>query len=237
MKKYLYYLPHIVTLAGLGFAVAALTATFSYRFDAAARWSLLVLAVDRVDGTMARRLEVSRHLPGISGQILDIITDLVGLTLVPMMLFCQTGLFVPGSGLWLATGAVVSASWKYSRKESFLSQGYSVGAPPIYFSLFLFYFLQLPPIYPTLYAAALIALTLSPIRYPITSLVTTHWKPGYKSVTNYLTAIFFIPVIVYLQAAPNFIYWLMLIAILTQLTIYPVLLYLRIIKPVFNRTW
>jgi len=129
----------------------------------------------------------------------------------------------------------MAASWKYSRKESFLRDGYSVGAPPIFFSLFLFYFLQLPPIFATLYTVALILLVVSPIKYPITSLVTTHWKLGYKSLTNYLTAIFFIPIIIMLKDAPVVIYWLMLANIMLQLFVYPILLSRRVIQPVFDR--
>lgn len=237
MKKYLYYSPHIVTLIGLAFAALAAMETLAGNYSAAARYSLLVLAVDRIDGTMARKLKAKEKFPGTSGEILDIITDLVGLTFVPMVLFWKTGLFVDGTGVALVIGASVSASWKYSRKESFLEKGYSVGAPPIFFSVFLFHFLQLPPVYPTIYTAVLILLVVSPIRYPITSLVTTHWKPGYKSVTNYLTAVFFIPVFIQLQSAPSVIYWLMLTVICVQLFIYPVLLGVGIIKPVFDREY
>lgn len=235
MKKYLYYSPHVVTLIGLGFAALAMMSILQLHFDAAARFSLLVLLVDRIDGTMARRLKVRDRFPGTSGEVLDIITDLVGLTFVPMMLFWWTGMFSGGFGTALVIGATVSASWKYARKERFLRDGYSVGAPPIFFSVFLFYFLGLPSVYAMTYTAVLIVLVLSPIRYPITSLVTTHWKPGYKSVTNYLTAIFFIPVVIMLDQAPHEIYWLMLTVILAQLFVYPVLLGVGIIKPVFDR--
>jgi hypothetical protein len=152
-----------------------------------------------------------------------------------MFLFWRTGLFVPGSGAVLVIAAAVAASWKYARKEGFLERGYSIGAPPIFFSVFLFYFLNWPPIIPTAYTALLVVLVLSPIRYPITSLVTTHWQPGYKSITNYLTALFFVPVFILLEAAPAPIYWVMLAAIVTQLTVYPLLLAQGAIKPVFDR--
>jgi phosphatidylcholine synthase len=237
MKKYIYYLPHIVTLAGLGFAVMALFSILENNFPWAARYSLLVLLVDRIDGTLARGLKVKEKLPGISGEILDIITDLVGLTFVPMVLFWKIGLFVENFGLPLAVASTMAASWKYARKESFLVRGYSVGAPPIFFSLFLFYFLSLPGVYATIYATVLIALVISPVKYPITSLVTTHWKPGYKSITNYLTAIFFVPVFILLENAPAPIYWVMLSVILVQLFIYPLLLNRGILKPVFDRQY
>ncbi|HEQ98143.1 MAG TPA: hypothetical protein ENO22_02235 [candidate division Zixibacteria bacterium] len=235
MKKYLYLLPHALTLTGLALAMLTIMAAFEGRFDAAARFSLLVLLIDRLDGTLARRLAVRKHFPSISGESLDMITDLVGLTLAPMILFWRSGLFLDGFGAVLACASGMVASYKYSRKETFLSSGYSVGAPPIFFSVFLFYFLKLPPVYPTAYTVFLIILVLSPMKYPITSLVTTHWKPGYKSVTNYLTIIFFVPVFIYLQSAPAVIYWTMLLAIIVQLTVYPFLLSFKIIKPVFDR--
>lgn len=237
MKRYLCFLPHILTLAGLAFAALALMAVFEGRYDAAARFSLLVLLVDRLDGTLARKLRVKKMLPGISGETLDTITDLVGLTFVPMFLFWRTGLFLDDIGGLLVVAAAVTASWKYSRKENFLVKGYSTGAPPIFFTIFLFYFLELPPQFPTVYTIFLIALCISPIRYPITSLVTTHWKLGYKSITNYLTALFFIPVFLMLQDAPSIIYWLMLIQIGIQLVVYPLLLSLGVIKPVFERKY
>lgn len=235
MTKYLYSAPHVLTLLGLVAAALAAVAIVEGRFEAAARLSLLVLAVDRVDGTLARKLKVRERFPHTSGEVLDIITDLVGLTFVPMLLFWKTGLFVSGTGLVLVSAAVMAASWKYSRKESFLKSGFSIGAPPIFFSIFLFYFLKLPPVYPTAYTVLLIALIVSPVKYPITSLVTTHWKPGYKSITNYLTALCFIPVFVMLHRAPSILYWLMLVNIVVQLLVYPALLSRRILKPVFDR--
>lgn len=237
MKRYLYYSPHLLTLAGLAFAALALMAVYEGRYQAAARFSLLVLLADRLDGTMARKLQVAKRLPGVSGETLDTITDLVGLTFVPMMLFWRTSLFLDGFGGLLVVAATVTASWKYSRKANFLHQGYSTGAPPIFFSVFLFYFLDSPPIFPTVYTAMLIGLCLSPVKYPITSLVTTHWKPGYKSITNYLTALFFIPIFVLLKEAPAIIYWLILFQMGIQLVIYPSLLSLRVIKPVFDREY
>jgi phosphatidylserine synthase len=235
VKKYGVYLPHIVTLCGLAFAALALMEIFAENYDSAVRYSLLVLLVDRFDGTLARKLKVSKYLPGVSGETLDTITDMIGLSFVPMIFFWKIGLFLWGLNGIVALAAILASSWKYSRKEAFLRKGYSEGAPPIFFSLYLCYFLKLPAGYCTLYALILIFLVLSKIKYPITSLVTTHWKPGFKSITNYLTIIFFIPVIILLDTAPPVIFWVMFAAIIVQLTIYPALLTCGVIKPVFNR--
>jgi phosphatidylcholine synthase len=237
MKKSLYAIPHVITLAGLACAALAIMAIVQNDASAAVRYSLLVLLADRFDGTLARVLRVREKFPSVSGEVLDTITDLVGLTFVPMVFFWSQGIFVEGLGLYLAIAATMTASWKYSRKERFLEMGYSVGAPPIFFSIFLCYFLDLPPIISTIYAAGLIILVLSPIKYPITSLVTTHWQPGYKSLTNYLTIIFFVPVFIMLESAPAIIFWIMLIALLIQLTVYPMLLRIGVLKPVFDRSY
>ncbi len=235
MKKYIIYLPHIITLGGLALAILALMAIFAGNYDTAIRYSLLVLLVDRFDGTLARKLKVHKYLPGVSGETLDTITDIIGLSFVPMIFFWKTGLFLEGLNGIVAITAILTSSWKYSRKESFLKKGYSEGAPPIFFSIYLCYFLKLSAGYCTLYALILIFLVLSRIKYPITSLVTTHWKPGFKSVTNYLTIVFFIPVIILLDSAPVVIFWIMFAAIIVQLTVYPALLICGVIKPVFDR--
>lgn len=235
MKKHIVYLPHLVTLCGLAFAGLALMAVFAEDYNAAVRYSLLVLLVDRFDGTLARKLKAKKHLPGVSGETLDTITDIIGLTFVPMIFFWKIELFLWGLNGIIAIAAILTSSWKYSRKEKFLENGYSTGAPPIFFSIFLCYFLRLPAGVCTLYAITLIILALSNIKYPITSLVTTHWKPGFKSVTNYLTILFFIPVYVLLDSAPAFIFWIMFAAIIIQLTVYPLLLTRGLIRPVFDR--
>lgn len=237
MKNAISVIPHVITLGGLACAALAVMSLFKGDIDGTVRYSLLVLLIDRFDGTLARALKVREKFPGTSGEVLDTITDLVGLTFVPMIFFWQYGLFVPVAAPYVAIAAIAAASFKYSRKEGFLEKGYSVGAPPIFFSVFLFYFLDLPPSVTTGYVIMLILLVLSPVRYPITSLVTTHWKPGYKSVSNYLTIIFFIPVFIMLETAPSIIYWIMLGAILMQLLIYPLLLQARVIKPGFNRSF
>jgi phosphatidylcholine synthase len=235
MKQYIYYSPHIITLAGLAFAAQALISVLEQHYISAARFCLLVLLVDRIDGTLARKLKVEEKFPGTSGEILDNITDLVGLTFVPMVLFWKEGIFLNGIGPHLLIATTVTASWKYSRKEHFLSEGFSIGAPPIFFSIFLFYFLELPPVYSTVYTIILVILCVSPIKFPITSLVTTHWKLGYKSITNYLNAAFFLPIFILLKSTPSIVFWIMLFVIGLQLFVYPLLLNFGIIKPVFDR--
>jgi phosphatidylcholine synthase len=229
------FVVHLWTLAGLAFAAYALKATFDGDFDRAARLLIAVLVVDFTDGTLARRLRVKERMPLILGEVIDYIHDLVGLTLAPMFFFWKAGLFLEPLGFPLVVAATVCAALKYGMKASVLRLGYSIGAPPIFFSIILFYFLDLGPLVSTLYAAGLVVLTVLPIRFPITSLVTTHWQPGWQSLTNYLIALGVIPVLLWLRDAPRVIYWLLLANIILQITVFPLLLRAEILKPGFNR--
>jgi phosphatidylcholine synthase len=231
------FLIHLWTLAGLSFSMIAAQRIVQGEFDSAFRWLLLVLVVDHSDGTLARAFQVRRHIPRVSGEILDLVTDVVGLTFVPMLFCWYTGVFLPGWGAVIAVLAAATCSFKYAMKERVLDEGYSLGAPPVFFSILLFWLLDLPPLWATLYALGLIALCWSPVRYPITSLITTHWKMGFASLTNYASVLAMIPAFLWLRDAPAVFYWMALIVVLFQLVVAPVLMRIGVVTPGFRRVY
>lgn len=228
---------HLWTLAGLAFATLAAQALLTGDLTAAARWLLLVLLVDHTDGTLARRFVVQQRIPEVSGETLDLITDVIGLTFVPMLFLWRAGAFLPGWGPLLAVATTVSCSLKYAMKTRVLESGVSHGAPPAFFSVMLFWLLDLPPVWATLYTATLIALCWLPVPYPITSLVTTHWKPGLESLVNYLSFAAMAPALIWLQDAPAAFYWPILAVMLFHLFGAPLLLAAGIIRPGFRRVY
>ena len=231
------FLIHLWTLAGLGFAALAAQEILLGDFNTAARWLFLVLFVDHTDGTLARFFRVRQHLPEISGETLDLITDVIGLTFVPMLFCWWAGVFLPGWGRYLTFAAAVTCSLKYSMKAQILKKGFSRGAPPVFFSVLLFWLLGLPSSWATAYTAMLVLLCWSPIPYPITSLITTHWKPGFASLTNYVSFAAMVPAMVWLREAHALIYWLPLVLVLFQLWVAPVLLAARLLQPGFRRIY
>jgi phosphatidylcholine synthase len=239
MKTFLQwtFLIHLWTLAGLAFAMLAAQQLLTGDIDAAARWLLLVLLVDHSDGTLARKFNVGKRIPEVSGETLDIITDVVGLTFVPMLFYWQADVFAPGWGPALAVAAAATCSLKYSMKAGLLKEGASRGAPPAFFSILLFWFLELPQGWATAYAVALIILCWMPIRYPITSLMTTHWKLGFESLINYLSFIAMVPALLWLQDAPAVLFWPILALMLFHLFGAPLLLALGVIQPGFRRVY
>jgi phosphatidylserine synthase len=203
----------------------------------AIRWLLLVLVVDHTDGTMARAFQLRRRIPEVSGETLDLVTDVIGLTFVPMLFCWRADVFLPGWGPALALAAAMTCSLKYAMKARVLDEGFSRGAPPAFFSVLVFWFLGLPAIWATAYTSALVILCWLPIRYPITSLVTTHWKPGFESLTNYLSFIAMIPALVWLRAAPAVFFWPLLALMLFHLFAAPLLLAAGKIRPGFRRVY
>jgi phosphatidylcholine synthase len=239
MKAYLKwsFLIHLWTLAGLGFAMLAAQQILLGQMDNAARWLLMVLVVDHTDGTMARAFQAKKRIPEVSGETLDLITDVVGLTFVPMIFCWRTGVFLPGWGEPIAVAAAATCSLKYSMKARLLEEGVSRGAPPVFFSLLLFWFLRLPPVWGTAYALVLIVLCWSPVRYPITSLMTTHWKPGFQSLTNYGSFIAMVPAMIWLQDAPAIFFWALLALMLFHLLVSPALMAAGVVRPGFRRIY
>lgn len=239
MKMYLkrVFLIHLWTLAGLAFAMIAAQQLLAGNLNAAARWLLLVLFVDHTDGTLARKFNVREKVPEVSGEILDIITDVIGLTFVPMLFYWQADVFLPGWGPPLAVAAAATCSLKYSMKPGLLKAGTSHGAPPAFFSIMLFWFLELPPVWATLYTVALIILCWLPVRYPITSLMTTHWKFGFESVINYLSFAAMVPALLWLQDAPGLLFWPILALMLFHLFGAPLFLSVGVIRPGFRRVY
>jgi phosphatidylcholine synthase len=218
------FVVHLWTLTGLAFALLAVKATVDGEHEAAVRLLIGVLLVDFTDGTLARALRVKERVPLISGEVIDNIHDLVGLTFAPMFFSWRAGQFLEPLGFPLLVAATLAATLKYGMKASVLALGYSIGAPPIFVSVLLCYLLELGPVMTTIYAATLLVLVLSPVRFPITSLVTTHWQPGWQSVTNYLVFLFAAPALIWLREAPRAIYWILLANVVVQLTVLPLLL-------------
>ncbi len=231
------FLIHLWTLAGLAFAMLGAQQLLAGDLDAAVRWLLLVLFVDHTDGTLARAFRVRERVPEVSGETLDLITDVIGLTMVPMLFLWQADVFLPGWGPALTVAATITCSLKYAMKGQVLENGVSHGAPPAFFSALIFWFLDLPPVWGTLYTVALIAMCWLPVCYPITSLVTTHWKPGFQSLINYLSFIALIPALLWLQGAPAVLFWPILGVMLFHIFVAPLLLAWGTIQPGMRRVY
>jgi len=231
------FLIHLWTLSGLGFAMLALQAIYVGDFDSAARWLLFVLFVDHSDGTLARTFKVAKHIERVNGATLDLVTDVIGMTFVPIFFCWKAGVFLPGWGAALSVGAIMTCSFKYAQKQTVLEDGYSLGAPPVFLTTMLFWLLGAPQVWATAFVIVLIVLCWSPVRYPITSLVTTHWKPGFASFINYASILSLAPTMILLQDGPAALYLGLLALMVFHLVVAPILLQVGIVRSGFRRVY
>lgn len=103
---------HILTSTGAFLAFLSLVAAAENRFTAAFFWLGMALAVDGVDGPLARKLEVKKWWPHWSGDMIDSVIDYVTFCMIPAFILYQSGLM--GQNLsFLAAAIIVCTSAIY----------------------------------------------------------------------------------------------------------------------------
>ena len=86
---------HIFTACGAGCSLLALIAAVKGQWAAMFVWLGIALCIDGVDGTFARRLEVAKLLPRWSGDVLDLVVDILNYVFVPAYALAASGLLPP----------------------------------------------------------------------------------------------------------------------------------------------
>ncbi len=101
---------HAFTASGAVLGFVALLAAIEGRYTTMFWWLVVALVVDAVDGSFARRADVGRTAPEVSGDILDLVVDYVTYVLVPALAMYRAGLLpdvlaLPATALILITSA------------------------------------------------------------------------------------------------------------------------------------
>jgi phosphatidylcholine synthase len=99
---------HVLTASGVAFGLLALIAAHERRFTVVFLWLGIALAVDAIDGPLARRFRVKEVLPHWSGEILDLVVDYLNYVIVPAYALVLSGL-IPAP-LSHAAGAVIAVT-------------------------------------------------------------------------------------------------------------------------------
>ena len=181
---------HLLTASGVVFmflAAAELT------YDRPRAWLVFVwfaaaTLVDALDGPLARRWDVKRTAPNVSGRTIDDIVDYLGFTFLPLVLVWRMG-WVPGGGQWWGgvwvvipmMASLLGFAHKHAKDEA---AGFFRGFPS-YWNLAAFYLglvaYALPTIGPWLNAIVLLilaVLTISPVWMVYPNLAPKKWKPA-----------------------------------------------------------
>ena len=126
------WLVHLATAAGAVLAFLALLAIQDQTWRLALLWLMFALAIDAVDGSLARAARVKTTVPGIDGETLDLIVDYLNYVFVPAVLIWRADL-VPGAlALPLAALILVSALYDFTRTDLKTDDHYFRGFPALW---------------------------------------------------------------------------------------------------------
>jgi phosphatidylcholine synthase len=170
------YAVHVLTASGAVLAMLALLAAVEGAWGAMFLWLLLALAVDGVDGPLARRWEVGRWAGRIDGALLDLIVDYLTYVFIPVYALYASGA-VGGWGGWLLLGGVPLLSALYFADTRMKTSDASFeGFPGCWNMVALWAFAAAPPGWAILGVAAVLAPAMFlPLRF-VHPVRTRRWR-------------------------------------------------------------
>lgn len=154
---------HIFTACGAACALLALIAAVRVDWQTMFIWLGIALVIDGVDGTFARRLHTAELLPRWSGDVLDLVVDILTYVFVPAYAIATSGLMPHALAIPLGALIVVTGSLYFADRQMKTSDYYFRGFPALWnvvaFYLFL---LKLPSWLGAFAVVALSVLTFVP---------------------------------------------------------------------------
>jgi phosphatidylcholine synthase len=146
---------HLLTASGAVLGLLALLAAAENRWEKCFALLGAALAVDAVDGPLARRFRVKTVLPRFSGETLDLVIDYLTYVTVPAFMIAQAGLVPEGFPYSAAALVMLSSLYHFADQGSKEADGHFVGFPAIW-NLVVFYLFAIP----LPHAAALVIILL-----------------------------------------------------------------------------
>jgi phosphatidylcholine synthase len=144
MRSAAAWLVHLFTASGVVLAFLALRAVDQGEWRLALLWLLAALAVDGVDGTLARMARVKEHAPRIDGEAFDLIVDYLNYVFVPVLFIVEAGLVPPGAELPLAAAILLSSLYVFVRRDMKTQDNYFRGFPALWNVVALYLFAAQP---------------------------------------------------------------------------------------------
>ena len=107
-------------------------------------WLGIALCIDGIDGTFARRLQVASLLPRWSGDILDLVVDILNYVFVPAYALAASGLLPQAAAVALGVLIVVTGALYFADRLMKTSDYYFRGFPALW-NIAAFYLFMLRP--------------------------------------------------------------------------------------------
>ena len=176
------WLVHLFTASGVVLALLALEATDRGEWRLALLWLLAALAVDGIDGTLARAAKVKAMVPRIDGEAFDLIVDYLNYVFVPAVFICRAGLVPASLALPLAAAILLSSVYVFVRRDMKTADNYFRGFPALWNVVALYLYAARPgPEVGAAVVALLALLSFAPIRF-VHPFRVPDWQPWLKLV-------------------------------------------------------
>jgi phosphatidylcholine synthase len=157
---------HIFTACGAACALLALMAAAGARWPQMFLWLGVAIIIDGADGTFARRLRIAEVLPRWSGDVLDLVVDVLNYVFVPAYALAASGLLPAFLSVPLGILIVITGSLYFADRWMKTPDYYFRGFPAIWnVAAFYLFLLKLPPWLAAILVVALSALTFVPIHF------------------------------------------------------------------------
>ncbi len=176
------WLVHLFTASGVVIAFLALEATARGEWRLALLWLLAALAVDGVDGTLARWARVKDHVPRIDGEAFDLIVDYLNYVFVPAVFIVRAELVPEALALPLAAAILLSSVYVFVRRDMKTPDNYFRGVPALWNVVALYLFVAQPGEAAGAVVVAILAvLSFAPIRF-VHPFRVRDWQPWLQIV-------------------------------------------------------
>jgi phosphatidylcholine synthase len=173
------WLVHGFTATGIITVFMALVAAGKADFRAAMLWLIAAQLIDGVDGTLARRYQVEKVLPQMSGKSIDFVIDFAGYAIVPAFIIYKAGLMPDALGLSMAFLILLTSAIYYGKSGMISENHYFVGFPVMWnmVAFYLIFIFPFPPYGHAAFILALAALQFAPVKFAYPSR-TKRWRPA-----------------------------------------------------------
>jgi phosphatidylcholine synthase len=165
---------HLLTASSAPAGVLAVLAAERHDAAAAMGWMAYTVAIDSIDGTLARAVGVKTVLPYFDGTRLDDLVDYFTYVIVPAIFLIHLDLLPPGGAVPVALCPVLASAYGFCRTDAKTADHYFTGFPS-YWNIVAFYLYTLGWPRPV-NAAIVVVLSVAvfvPIRYVYPSRTAT----------------------------------------------------------------
>lgn len=168
---------HLLTASGAGLGLLALLAAVNAQWRLMFVWLSIALAIDALDGLLARKLDVAAHLPNWSGDTLDLVVDFTNYVFVPAFAIAQSGLLPHPFGVIAALAIVISSALYFADTRMKLEDNSFRGFPALWNAVAFYLFILKPDPWIGLgVIAVLIGLSFAPISFVHPMRVERFWR-------------------------------------------------------------